>query len=213
MPNVQMPVFAVSRLRMGTDGRGVTTLVCARGCPLRCRHCMNPQSWQPGEPFRSYTPRALCDSVQVDDLYFQATGGGVTFGGGEPLLYADFIRLFRRLSGERWRITVETCLNLPSPEPVRIAACCVDEFIVDVKDMNPDTYRRYTGGDIAPMLANLELLLTRVGPDRVLARVPAIPGYNGPEDVDQSVARLKAMGVTRFDRFAYVLPGENPRRV
>ena len=38
------PLFALSRHRMATDGRGVTTLAAAWGCPLRCRYCLNPQS-------------------------------------------------------------------------------------------------------------------------------------------------------------------------
>jgi len=199
-----LPVFALSRLRMGTDGRGVTTLVCAAGCPLRCRYCLNPQSWMPGTRVRDMTPKVLYDMVKKDDLYFRATGGGVTFGGGEPLMHAGFIRAFRDMCGDGWRITAETCLNIPRSH-VDIAMGCVDEFVVDIKDIDPGIYRLYTGADNGGMLENLRALVGTVGPGRVRVRVPRIPGYNTPADVGRSVGWLRSVGVERIDTFTYVV--------
>ena len=202
--DLTLPVFALSRLRMGTDGRGVTTLVCAAGCPLRCKYCLNPQSWRPGTRVRVMTPRALYDAVNKDDLYFRATGGGVTFGGGEPLMHAAFIAAFRDLCGEDWHITVETCLNVPR-EKLSAAMGCVDEFVVDIKDVRPEIYRRYTGADNGRMLRNLSELVSTVGPERVRVRVPRIPGYNAPEDVERSAAWLRSTGVLRLEPFTYIV--------
>ena len=78
------PLFALCRHRMGSDGAGVTTLAAARGCPLRCRYCLNPQALKEETPARMVAPEELYEMTRVDDLYFQATLGGVTFGGGEP---------------------------------------------------------------------------------------------------------------------------------
>ena len=202
MDALLFPVMGFSRHRLGIDGQGVTTLVAAWGCPLRCRLCLNPQCWDAGTTLMHVTPERLYEMTRVDDLYFQATGGGVTFGGGEPLAHAAFIAAFRRLCGPAWRIMAETSLNAP-PENLRIAEGCVDEFLVDIKDMNPDIYRRYTGRDNAQVLENLSALLAAVGPDRVTARVPHIPGFNTPEDVQRSVDALKAMGMEKLDVFAY----------
>ena len=198
------PVIGLARHRMGTDGEGVTTLVAARGCPLRCKYCLNPHSWQEGTRVREATPRQLYDAVRRDDLYFRATGGGVTFGGGEPLGHAPFIRAFRALCGDGWKLRAETSLMI-SRENLEIAMGCLDEFIVDVKDMNPEIYRRYTGADNGPMLGNLAALLSAVGPERVLVRVPNIPGFNTPGDVEDSVRRLQAMGAARLDVFDYIV--------
>ena len=85
------PLLALSRLRMQTDGVGVTTLVAGAGCPLRCKWCINKKLLAMGKPER-VTPRQLYEKVRCDDLYFRATGGGVTFGGGEPLLHAAFLK-------------------------------------------------------------------------------------------------------------------------
>ncbi|MBQ8954477.1 MAG: radical SAM protein [Clostridia bacterium] len=203
----RFPLFALARHRLATDGQGVTTLAAAYGCPLRCRYCLNPQSWRDGMTVKQVTARELYDLVKVDDLYFQATDGGVTFGGGEPLLNAPFIREFRGLCGDRWRLRAETCLNI-SDALLQEAMACVDEFIVDVKDMNPAAYLRYTGAGNSAVYRNLTALVKRLGPARVLARVPLIPGFNTPEDIDASLARLRELGVTRFDTFTYRTPAE-----
>ena len=106
----KIPVFAIERHRLTTDGQGVTTLVGAYGCPLHCKYCINPHAWNP-ETLKKCTymsAQELYDRVKVDNLYFLATNGGVTFGGGEALLHAAFLREFRKVCGEYWRLTVET---------------------------------------------------------------------------------------------------------
>ena len=70
--------------------------------------------------------------------------------------------------------------------------------------MDPELYRRYTGGDAALMQRNLKRLLEAAGPERVTVRVPLIPEFNTPEDRERSAERLRAMGVTRLDLFEYV---------
>ena len=100
--------------------------------------------------------------ARVDDLYFQATLGGVTFGGGEPLLYAPFIAAFRQCCGKTWRLTAETSLNVPE-DLARAALPALDEVIFDVKDVDPAIYRAYTGGDNARALFNLRLALETLG--------------------------------------------------
>lgn len=202
MSELTYPLLTVSRLRMGTDGQGVTTLVGGAGCPLRCRWCLNGKLLRERRP-TAVTARELFDRVKIDDLYFQATGGGVTFGGGEALLHAAFIREFRQRCGSAWRICAETSLHV-SPELVRLAAGAVDEFIIDIKDLDPHIYRRYTGGDAALVEENLRLLLEIAGPDRLLLRIPLIPEYNTEAHRARSIARLKALGVTRFDVFNYI---------
>ena len=76
------PLFSaigVSRLRMLNDGEGVTTLAAGFGCPLRCRYCLNPQCFMKEKPWKKYTVQELIDETAIDDLYFQATGGGVKY--------------------------------------------------------------------------------------------------------------------------------------
>ena len=197
------PLLGLARLRMGVDGEGVTTLIAGKGCPLRCRWCINASLLREA-PAENVTAAELMERVRLDDLYFRATGGGVTFGGGEALLHAAFIRRFRELCPGEWKISAETSLAVPR-ENVETALDAVDLFIVDCKDMDGEIYRRYTGADNAPMRGNLRFLLESVGPERVLVRVPHIPQYNTPEDQRRSADALRAMGATRLDLFEYVI--------
>jgi pyruvate formate lyase activating enzyme len=194
---------------MATDGAGVTALVGAYGCPLQCKLCINPQTWQGRSdgkpPFERVTPTELYDRVKIDNLYYLATGGGVTFGGGEPLLHTDFITAFREVCHPDWHIYAESCLNIPE-ENLRAAARVVDHFFIDIKDMNPAIYKAYTGKDNTLVKANLALLLSLVGAHRITVRVPSIPDFNTEADTEASVRELQAMGVTSLDRFAYKIP-------
>ena len=196
------PVIAVSRLRMKIDGPGVTTLVCFHGCPLRCHWCINPFSFAPDTKRNYMTAQQLYEQVRLDELYFLSTGGGVTFGGGEPLLYPGFLQDFRQVCGKQWHLCAETSLSVPW-ENVEQAAGCIDHFYVDCKDTNPAIYRRYTGRDNALMLSNLEKLLARVGPERITVRVPLIPDFNTETDQQHSRAVLEALGIRDFDLFTY----------
>ena len=202
-------IITFSRLRMQTDGKGVTTLVCFYGCPLRCRYCLNPFSFAEETRRTDVTPAMLYDAVKRDELYFLATGGGVTFGGGEPLLQAPFLRDFRRICGEEWHLCAETSLWV-TEQQVRIAAECIDHFYVDVKDLNPQIYRAYTGQNNEKVLRNLRLLLLLAGPERITVRLPLIPGYNTEEDRQASRQLLEQMGVTDFDCFTYQTERNKP---
>lgn len=199
---IQAPVSAISRHRIGTDGDGVTTLVVLHSCPLRCRWCLNPQTWREGSAFREMTPAQLLSTVRVDDLYFQATGGGITFGGGEPALRSRFISSFRSICPPLWKINIETSLNVPEEHLERLLPV-IDEFVIDIKDMNPLIYREYTGMDNARVIENLKLIVCAGKEDRCLIRIPLIPGYNTDDDRARSIAGLEALGFTRFDKFEY----------
>lgn len=198
------PIDAVSRLRMAIDGDGITTLVCFHGCPLRCKWCINSFCFQEHENTKFMTPRSLLEQVSIDALYYLATGGGITFGGGEPLLYPWFLAEFRRICNPRWHICAETSLSVPW-ENVEAAAKVIDAFFVDCKDTDPEIYRRYTGKDNALMLRNLERLIERIGPDRVTVRLPLIPEFNTEEDRERSKQKLLALGVKNFDCFSYII--------
>ncbi|MBR1512766.1 MAG: radical SAM protein [Bacteroidales bacterium] len=196
-------IFGISRHRLTTDGEGVTTLVAFSGCPLRCKYCINKASWEV-EKSRVYTPEILFEEVKIDQLYFLATHGGITFGGGEPLLQVDFIKAFRELCGSQWQLLAETSLNVPF-ENVEALDAVLDGYIVDIKDMNPGIYEAYTGKENKTVLENLQWLLEYGDPKRITVRVPHIPDFNTDEDVSRSMEQLKTLGVLNFDEFNYII--------
>lgn len=201
------PIIGISRHRIHTDGQGVTTLVCFHGCPLRCRYCLNAFSFAPDTKRTLMTPRMLYEKVKADELYFLATGGGIAFGGGEPLLQAKFIEEFRKICGPEWFLMAETSLAVPW-EQVAIAAKNVDHFLIDIKDTDPAIYRRYTGQDNALVLDNLQRLVKIYTAENITVRLPLIPDFNTEEDRARSKERLSAMGITQFDCFTYKCPAK-----
>ena len=74
-------ILSIERHRINIDGNGVRTLVCFGGCPLSCKYCLNPQCHNIGSHV-SYSTVKLLNEVSVDNIYFMATNGGITFGGG-----------------------------------------------------------------------------------------------------------------------------------
>ena len=140
----------------------------------------------------------------MDDLYFQATGGGVVFGGGEPLLQADFIHAFRKQAPKEWKIYLESSLAVKEAELLKVIRD-IDFFLIDIKDMNETIYETYTGKKPDLMQRNLKLLAERGLQSKVTIRLPLIDGFNTEEDRIKSEKALKKMGFASFDRFSYVV--------
>lgn len=197
----EVPIIGVQRHRLAIDGEGVTTLVGFWGCPLQCQYCLNPQSWKV-KPTRYYTPETLYQEVVIDQLYFLATGGGVTFGGGEPLLYPTFLKEFRELCGEQWNITLETSLNV-SRKSLESALPYVNHYIVDIKETNNEIYQRYTKKENHIAMENLSWLIDKVSAEKIMVRVPLIADFNTEENQKQSVKIMEEMGITHIETFTY----------
>lgn len=199
------PFIGIVRHRLATDGKGVTTLAAFHTCPLRCKYCLNPQCLDPEKVWRTMTTSDLLNELLLDNLYFLATGGGVTFGGGEPLLRSEFIEQFCRMKVPEWKINIETSLNVERHHLERVAPH-INEFFIDIKDTNPVIYKQYTSRDNAQVLDNLRWLMSHDGmTEKVIVRLPHIPSYNTQADVDRSRALLEEIGVKNFDEFDYIV--------
>ena len=198
------PLIGICRHRLSTDGQGVTTLVAFHGCPLRCRYCLNEQCLTPDGVWQQMDAQQILDEVMIDDLYFKATNGGVTFGGGEPLLRSDEIVTFCLMKPADWHIAIETSLNVDLRH-LQAVAPYIDHYIIDVKDMNPNIYRRYTSVDNSQVIDNLCWLIAHVDAKKITIRLPRIPDYNTPTDIAQSRTQLESLGFTIFDSFEYVI--------
>lgn len=201
---ITAPLIAINRHRLTTDGEGVTTLVGFHGCPLHCEYCLNAQCLQADGVWCRLTPGELYSEVEIDDLYFVATGGGICFGGGEPLLRSDFIKAFAEIMNPEWKLTIETSLNVPL-ENVKAIASLVQMWYVDIKDMNPDIYKAYGCKENKQVVSNLQWLAANGYADKVIIRLPLIPEYNTDEDRQQSQQQLENMGFTNFDKFNYIV--------
>lgn len=204
MQEVKAPIIGINRHRLITDGDGVTTLVAFHGCPLHCKYCLNPQCLSPDGVLRTITPSELYSEVEIDDLYFMATGGGICFGGGEPLLHSKFIVEFAKIMNPEWNIVLETSLNVPLKQ-LEMVAPLVKEFVVDVKDMDEQTYKAYTTQGNALVTSNLKWIAENGYAAKTLIRLPLIPYYNTEAAQEESRKQIENMGFRRFDKFEYIV--------
>ena len=218
---ITAPIFGISRLRMGTDGPGITTLVTFMGCPLQCKYCLNDfchkpvfeaNGKTPSKGVSVITPQDLYDKVKIDNLYFGMTGGGICFGGGEPALKWRFIRSFRKICGPEWKITLETCLHY-NEYIIKELSKIVDLWIVDIKSMEPIIFEEYTGVKVAPLFNRLKFLRDIVGEEKVVIKIPFIPESKDEHSVKWELSKIKAMGFTHIEQIEYIkrLPNNNPQ--
>lgn len=170
------------------DGPGIRTTVFLKGCPLRCAWCHNPegQAFEPetmrpphGKPRVAgvdWSAEALAEEVLVNADIMRSSGGGVTFSGGEPLAQAEFLaEVVPLLKAGGVTIAVETSGAVPS-EVYRRTIPLFDFVYQDLKHHDRDAFRRWTGGDLETVLANIAWL--RDSGIRHSLRIPLIPGVN-----------------------------------
>ena len=195
----QAKVIDVSRHRMGTDGHGIVTLIVLAGCPLSCKYCINDFCHiSEGEII---TVDELLEFISLDDIYFKMSGGGITFGGGEPLLQSDFIKCVAEKMDSKWKLNIETSLYVPwkKIEPI---IDVVDKWYVDVKDLSDTIYRDYTGKSVTLLRKNLDRLYDAVDHDKIVLRVPDIPNYNTEMNIENTLRYLSKYD-SEIDRFIY----------
>lgn len=144
----------------------------------------------------------MYDIVKIDNIYFQTTGGGICFGGGEPIQNHAFIIAFAQLCPVNWKITLETSLYC-SVATIEDFAPYVNEWIVDVKDMNESIYKQYTGVD-SKVVRQLKAINKCVPIEKIIIKVPHIPHFNTDEDVKRSIDQLQKMGFTNIVETYYI---------
>lgn len=198
-------VMSVSRLRLGSDGDGIRTLVGFHGCPLNCRYCANRHCHNLETPRADFTADELVNLLSLDEPYFFMTGGGVTFGGGEPLLQADFIHEVCQKINKRWHCIIETSLYVDW-EQIEVVADDIDFWFVDIKDTNDEIYKSYTGQSNQKVLSNLKNLVDLVGADKICVRLPLIQGFNTKKDREKSIEHVMKQIDARLmlDIFDYI---------
>lgn len=199
-------IMGINRHRMGTDGKGISTLITFYGCPLNCKYCLNPQCKSESTPCTYIEPNDLVNLLMVDDIYFKSTGGGIVFGGGEPLLNAEYIKEVCDLVPTKWKIRIETSLNVKW-DKIELLLPYIDQWIIDIKDSNTEIYKNYTGADNLKVYDNVLRLSHKTGKEKLLIRIPKIPNYNTEKDIQESVNLYSNLG--NIDIFNYKILNRN----
>lgn len=198
-PNaIRGKVKTIIRLRINSDGEGVRSVVFLYGCPLSCKWCCNPET-RTGDQYREVTARQLLDLIVRDLIYFQESGGGITFSGGEPLMQYAFIREFALLTRGLFPISLETSLFAPR-QAVETLMPHIDHWYIDFKAPSDALHREFTGVPQAPILENLAFLAENISPERITMTYPVIPGFTATESCADALIRVMGTyGITRTE--------------
>ena len=158
------------------DGPGVRTVVFMQGCRLRCRYCHNPDTWGLGG--EAVEPEALLERILRFRPYFERSGGGVTFSGGEPLMQSAFLSEMLRLCRANG---IHTCIDTAGVCRGD-AGCALDHtdlVIYDVKHEDAQAYREITGHLMDDTLRFVEQVRERGIP--MWVRHVVVPGLTDSE--------------------------------
>ena len=114
--------------------------------------------------------------VLKDKVFYDESGGGVTFSGGEPLMQSSYLlELLRKMKKLNIHTTIDTCGFAPT-EILKEVAEFTDLFLFDLKHMDTIKHKKYTGVSNELILKNLNML-HKMGKE-IIIRIPIIPGFN-----------------------------------
>ncbi len=203
-----LTVFDIKRFAVH-DGPGIRTTVFLKGCSLRCWWCHNPES-QAKEPFtidikRKVNGRSIPgkktygETIEVENLmevilkdqhYYEESGGGVTFSGGEPLMQTETLsELLESCKKQGLHTTIDTS-GFAKQEQFEKVLPHTDLFLYDLKNMDPELHKEYIGVDNGLIHSNAEFLLENSA--NLVFRIPVIPGINTTDnEVSLMVAYLE----------------------
>jgi pyruvate formate lyase activating enzyme len=118
----------------------------------------------------------VMDEVEKDRPFYENSGGGVTFSGGEPMTQLEFLRALLTDAKERQLHTVIDTSGFAPWESYEQVLGLIDLVLYDIKQMDPEKHKKFTGADNRMILENAKRLQARGTP--MWLRVPVIPGYN-----------------------------------
>lgn len=206
MEGVKGRIFNIQRFSIH-DGPGIRTIVFFKGCALRCAWCCNPESQSfEIEPLAEKDKvKTVGYDVTVDDImpeilsdvpYYKRSGGGITLSGGEVLCQADFAsELLRTCKSYGLHTAIESAASLPFGEIEKLLPY-LDLFLMDIKHIDPDKHREFTGRDNRLILENAGAVAKSGVP--LIIRTPVIPTFNDTAEEIRAISRFaKELGGVR----------------
>lgn len=206
-------IFDIQRYSIH-DGHGIRTIVFLKGCVLRCRWCCNPESQEykiqtmmvQGKPQtigRDVTVEEVMQEVEKDRAYYRRSGGGLTLSGGESLCQPQFARDLLRAAKETGITTAMESMACAKWEVIESILPYLDQYLMDIKHINPEKHKEFTGRSNELMLENARKVAAS-GMTELSIRVPVIPTFNDTPEEIRDIAWFadKLPGVKRI----YLLP-------
>ena len=170
---------------LGTvDGPGVRFVVFLSGCPLRCKCCHNPDTWDINAGTEYSAEEIVKRAVRYKEYF--GTDGGITLSGGEPLLQAGFAKEIFTLCKKEG---INTCLDTSGSiinDKTEALLGVTDRVLLDIKYTNEEQYKQNVGCSLSSVLEFLKLADKNKIP--VTLRQVIIPTVN---DNEENILKLK----------------------
>lgn len=167
------------------DGPGIRLTIFFQGCPLACWWCHNPECImdyhnQDHSSSEQFTEKQLLNEIKKELIFMDESGGGVTFSGGEPLWQPDFLRnMLISCREEEIHTTIDTS-GFASQKVLEYVMDLPDLILYDLKIINDELHRKYTGVSNKVILRNLGNL-NEHNKD-VIIRIPLVPGITDTKE-------------------------------
>ena len=213
-------IFDIQRYSIH-DGHGIRTIVFLKGCVLRCRWCCNPESQEykiqtmmvQGKPKtigRDVTVEEVVQEVEKDRAYYRRSGGGLTLSGGESLCQPEFARDLLRAAKEAGITTAMESMACAKWEVIESILPYLDQYLMDIKHINPEKHKEFTGRSNELMLENARKVAAS-GMTELSIRVPVIPTFNDTPEEIRDIAWFadKLPGVKRIHLLPYHRLGQD----
>lgn len=213
-------IFDIQRYSIH-DGHGIRTIVFLKGCVLRCRWCCNPESQEykiqtmmvQGKPKtigRDVTVEEVVQEVEKDRAYYRRSGGGLTLSGGESLCQPEFARDLLRAAKEAGITTAMESMACAKWEVIEDILPYLDQYLMDIKHINPEKHKEFTGRSNELMLENARKVAAS-GMTELSIRVPVIPTFNDTPEEIRDIAWFadKLPGVKRIHLLPYHRLGQD----
>ena len=213
-------IFDIQRYSIH-DGHGIRTIVFLKGCVLRCKWCCNPESQQyaiqtmmvQGKPKtigRDVTVEEVMREVEKDSAYYRRSGGGLTLSGGESLCQPQFAKDLLRAAKEAGISTAMESMACAKYEVIESILPYLDQYLMDIKHMNPKKHEAFTGRSNELMLENARKVAAS-GMTELSIRVPVIPTFNDTPEEIRDIARFadRLAGVERIHLLPYHRLGQD----
>ena len=196
------------------DGPGIRTVIFMQGCHLRCKYCHNPDTWNPdAATAKEYSAEEIMKVILRSLPYFDKSGGGVTFSGGEPLLQAEFVKeVFAMCREENIHTAIDTSLYVAAPTVLEVLPL-TKLFLADIKHMNNEGSENLVRAGNRCNIENLQLINAQKV--EIWIRYVIVPGLTDGKDDLQAMADFIANldSVTRVDLLPYHSLGSHKWRL
>jgi len=173
-----------SAISMADDGFRIDRSKCIK-CNKCADNCNAESKYLVG---KEYSIEELFEQIDKDRVFYSIKGGGVTFSGGEPLTFPEYLTQIAKMCHERRvDVAIESC-GYGDYDKFKAALPFINSIFLDIKHMDPEIHRKLTGKGNELILDNIRRIANNN--INITIRTPIIPGINSSKENISEIAKF-----------------------